>query len=77
MVALQRLRVDQALLFLRYDSTVVTITAIPDTNFVTQEIVVPPRAASGNAPLRAGDERINSEDVDYVSGGENPIAHGP
>ena len=25
---------------------VLTITAIPDTNFVTQEIVVPPRAAS-------------------------------
>jgi hypothetical protein len=38
--------VDQALLFLRHDSTVVKITAISDTNFVTQEIVVPPRAAN-------------------------------
>jgi len=45
LIALQRLRVDQALLFLRHDSTVVKITAISDTNFVTQETVVPPRTA--------------------------------
>jgi hypothetical protein len=46
LIALQRLRINQALLFLRHDSTVVKITAISDTNFVTQEIVVPPRTAS-------------------------------
>src|ERR1019366_1658100 len=45
LIALQRLRVDQALLFHRHDSTVVKITAIYDTNSVTQEIVLPPRAA--------------------------------
>jgi hypothetical protein len=43
LIALQRLRVDQALLFLRHDPTVAKITAISDTNVVTQEIVVPPR----------------------------------
>ncbi|HVB58066.1 MAG TPA: hypothetical protein VNE63_16795 [Candidatus Acidoferrales bacterium] len=45
MIALQRLRIDQVLPFHRHDSTVVKITAISDTSFVTQEIVVPPRAA--------------------------------
>ena len=43
LIALQRLRVDQTLLFHRHDSTVVKITAISDTNFVTQEAVVPLR----------------------------------
>src|ERR1700693_3890056 len=44
------------LLFRRHGSTVVKITAISDTNFATQENVVPPRAARGvpNGPILFG-----------------------